>query len=170
MAHTHREPIDPSDIADRVVETLRARWIGLMTWSIFLVYATVAVNEVSRVLFRADKLGEYALAYIAGTVMLSAASIAYVRFSFAAVDGKPMSLREAFSGVSRSFVSYVATSATFSITMLIGLFLLLVPGVVFMLAFGFAPILVVDEERTPINAFRRSAELTRGTRLNLLYV
>ena len=164
------EPIEISDIADRVVETMRTRWIGLMVWSVALVYSTVAVSEVSGMLFRAGNLGAYAAAYLAGTIAMSAVSIAFLRFSFAAVDGKAMSFSEALSGASRVFVRYVGASALFTIGMFLGLFLLVIPGVVYMLVFGFAPILVVDEGRAPIEAFRRSAELTRGTRLRLLYL
>jgi membrane protein implicated in regulation of membrane protease activity len=40
----------------------------------------------------------------------------------------------------------------------------------FMLVFGFAPILVIDEKLNPIAAYKRSAIITKGTRISLLYI
>jgi hypothetical protein len=164
------EPIDASEVADRVIETLRARWIELMAWSIVLVYSTVAVREVSSVLFRADKIALFGASYVLGFALISAITIAFVRVTFATVDGTKISIGESLAGSSSVFVRYIATSSSFSIGMLIGLLLLLVPGVVFMLVFGFAPILVIDEKLNPIAAYKRSAQITRGTRFVLLYM
>ena len=165
-----REPIDPSDVADRVIETLRARWIELMAWSIVLVYSTVAVREVSNALFRADKMALFGISYVLGFAAISAITIAFVRVTFAAVDGMKISIAESVAGSSHVFVRYIAASSSFSISMFIGLLLLLVPGVLFMLVFGFAPILVIDEKLNPIAAYKRSAIITKGTRISLLYI
>jgi len=164
------EPIDASEVADRVIETLRARWIELMAWSIVLVYSTVAVREVSNALFRADKIALFGISYVLGFALISAITIAYVRVTFATVDGTKISIGESITGSSSVFVRYIATSSSFSIGMLAGLLLLLIPGVVFMLVFGFAPILVIDEKLNPIAAYKRSAKITRGTRFVLLYI
>lgn len=165
-----RDPIDPSDVADHVIETLRARWIELMAWSIVLVYSTVAVREVSNALFRADKIALFGISYVLGFAVISAITIAFVRVTFAAADGKKISVGESIAGSSSVFVRYIATSSSFSISMFIGLLLLLVPGVMFMVVFGFAPILVIDEKLNPIAAYKRSANLTKGTRFALLYI
>lgn len=164
------EPIDASDVADRVIETLRARWIELMTWSIVLVYSTVAVQEVSNALYRANEIALFGVSYVLGFAALSAITIAFVRVSFASVDGVRMGIGEAIAGSAHVFVRYIATSSSFSICMLVGLLLLLVPGVTFMLIFGFAPILVIDEKIGPIAAYKRSAKITRGSRFTLLYI
>ncbi len=164
------EPIDASEIADRVIETLRARWIELMAWSIVLVYSTVAVREVSNALFLADKIALFGISYVLGFALISAITIAFVRVTFAAVDGNKISIGESLAGSSHIFVRYVATSSSFSIGMFAGLLLLLIPGVMFMLVFGFAPILVIEEKLNPIAAYKRSAKITHGTRFVLLYV
>lgn len=164
------DPIDPSDIANQVVETLRVRWIELMAWSIVLVYSTVAVREVSSALFRADKIALFGISYMLGFAVISAITIAYVQVTFAAVDRKKISVGESIEGSAPVFVRYVAASSLFSIGMFIGLLLLLIPGVLFMLIFGFAPILVIDEKLNPIAAYKRSANLTKGTRVALLYI
>lgn len=164
------EPIDVSDIADTVVETLRSRWIELMAWSVVMVYSTVVVQEVSNALYRANKIALFGISYALGFALLSAVTIAFVRVTFTAVDGTKMSVGEAVAGSAHVFVRYIATSSSFSICMLAGLLLLLVPGVAFMLIFGFAPILVIDERVTPFTAYKRSAQLTHGTRLRLLYI
>lgn len=164
------EPIDASDVADQVIETLRARWIELMTWSIVLVYSTVAVQEVSNALYRANEIALFGVSYVLGFAALSAITIAFVRVTFAAVDRTDMTVMEAIAGSARVFVRYIATSSSFSICMLAGLLLLLVPGVAFMLIFGFAPILAIDEKIGPVAAYKRSAKITRGSRFTLLYV
>lgn len=62
------------------------------------------------------------------------------------------------------FVAYIALSF-FTV---IGLILLIVPGVIFSLVYFFVPTLIVDKDMEVIEAFKESAAITKGHRLHLL--
>lgn len=66
------------------------------------------------------------------------------------------------------FFSYVGTTILFVIIVLIGLLLLIVPGIIAALVFMFAPYLVIDKGLGPVAALKESARITKGNRLRLL--
>ncbi len=68
----------------------------------------------------------------------------------------------------RKFWSYVGAYALYIIAILVGYILLLVPGVIAMIAFFFAPYFVIDKGMGPIEAMKASARITKGNRLRLL--
>jgi uncharacterized membrane protein len=62
------------------------------------------------------------------------------------------------------FGPYLLTSFLLGLLVSIGFALLIVPGVLLALAFGFAPFFTVDGQNDPVEAFRASSRLTRGAR------
>lgn len=66
------------------------------------------------------------------------------------------------------FFSYVGTTILFVIIVLIGLVLLIVPGIIAALSFMFAPYLVIDKGLGPVSALKESARITKGNRLRVL--
>src|SRR5581483_10241008 len=68
----------------------------------------------------------------------------------------------------RGFLPYLLTSILFALIVAGGLVLLIVPGVVWMLQFGFATFVSVDRCLDPIGCLRASSQLTRGVKGRLL--
>lgn len=68
------------------------------------------------------------------------------------------------------FWKYVGASIMQSIIVLVGLVLLIVPGVIAALALSFTTFLVIDRELAPLDALRESARITKGHRLELLFL
>lgn len=66
-----------------------------------------------------------------------------------------------------SFWKYVGTKILTGIIVIIGLILLIVPGIIAALALLFATYLVVDRNLGPIEAMKESARMTKGHRWNL---
>ena len=62
------------------------------------------------------------------------------------------------------FGPYLLTSFLLGLVVTIGFALLIVPGVLLGLAFGFAPFFTADGQNDPVEAFRASSRLTRGAR------
>lgn len=81
-------------------------------------------------------------------------------------DGRPFDLRG--PGLFAGFGSYLLTVILVSLLVSVGLVLLIVPGVLWALHFGLAPVLVADEGRPPLVALRESKALTEGVRVELL--
>jgi len=103
------------------------------------------------------------LMFVIGQLM----AIGWLRIALDAIDGRPVSadrIRESF-GV---LVPYLIGAIIFGIAVSIGMVLLIVPGIIVILVFGFYGWIIVDGVRKDaIEALRRSAEITRGERLHL---
>jgi len=65
------------------------------------------------------------------------------------------------------FVKYVLTALLFGVVFVVGLILLIIPGVIVSLVFGMALYLVMDRGLGPIEAMKESARITRGNRWRL---
>jgi uncharacterized membrane protein len=68
----------------------------------------------------------------------------------------------------RPFWKFLGATVLASLAVILGLVLLIVPGIIFMLMFMFADFIVIDRELGPIEAMKESARITRGYRWVLL--
>jgi len=67
----------------------------------------------------------------------------------------------------KGFWRYVGTNILVLLAVLVGLVLLIVPGIIVSIALSFALYLVIDKGAGPINAFKQSLALTKGNRWKL---
>lgn len=68
----------------------------------------------------------------------------------------------------RTFWRYLGVSILTPLIILIGLFFLIVPGIIFAVRFSFAPIIVIDTKSGPIQALKESFAITKGSFFKLL--
>lgn len=68
----------------------------------------------------------------------------------------------------KPFWRYVGVSLLGGAAILLGLVLLIVPGIIIALAFSFSGLLVIEKGFGPIEALKESVRLTKGHRLDLL--
>jgi uncharacterized membrane protein len=68
----------------------------------------------------------------------------------------------------RPFWSYLAATIVVVIAIILGLILLIVPGIILALMFMFTTFIVIDRERGPIEAMKESMRITRGHKWPLL--
>jgi uncharacterized membrane protein len=66
------------------------------------------------------------------------------------------------------FLTYSVGLILYTLVVLAGLVLLIVPGLLLAVRYGFFGFLILDKQLDPITALRRSAELTRGLTAELL--
>lgn len=66
------------------------------------------------------------------------------------------------------FWNYLGATVLVAIVVVIGLILLVVPGIILGLALSLTGYLVIDRNMKPIEAMKESMRLTKGNRLNLL--
>ncbi len=67
----------------------------------------------------------------------------------------------------KRFVPYLFATLLTGITVIVGLVLLIVPGLVAMTMFMFAPYLVLDKGMSPVDAMKHSMKMTEGHRMSL---
>lgn len=109
----------------------------------------------------------YAFLFTVAIVALGlAVEIVMTRFWLKAHDTvESMKYEDAFPP--RPFWKYVGAKIATAIVIIIGLILLIVPGIIAMLMFVFTPYLVVERKMWPIEAMKESARITKGHRMNL---
>jgi hypothetical protein len=91
----------------------------------------------------------------------------WLRVLLAIHDGAPVDVTNVRQ-LTRGFVPYLLTTVLLGLMVGVGFALLIVPGVLLALRFGFAPLVVADHQRDPFEALRESSRLTEGARSELL--
>ncbi|KAF0126856.1 MAG: hypothetical protein FD189_829 [Elusimicrobia bacterium] len=134
-----------------------------------LVPAILAVPLLSvPVYFLADRFGSVWPAYAWMTAVIIPIEAGVALFYIKAARGRE-SLRDIFYGFSIYFRA-LAFTLIFSMMLLGGFMLLIVPGILIMLAYSFGEYALVDENLPVRECFLRSAAITQGHRTDLLPV
>jgi uncharacterized membrane protein len=94
-------------------------------------------------------------------------TVGMLRISLMVVDGGQASIGDLFSGAP-SFAPYVLGTLLYSLIVAAGLVLLVVPGIIAMVMFGYYGYLIIDSGLGPVDALKASAALTQGARWKLL--
>ncbi len=67
----------------------------------------------------------------------------------------------------KPFLNYLLVSILIGVIVLVGLVLLIVPGIILALVFSMAGFLVIEKNMKPIEALKESARMTKGSRWKL---
>lgn len=94
-------------------------------------------------------------------------SIGLIRMTIAASDEQPVTISMLFSGHD-VLLPYFGVSVLYGLIVVVGYFLLIFPGIIWGLKYMFAPILVIDQKLGPMEALRKSAEMTHGFKWDML--
>ncbi len=81
-------------------------------------------------------------------------------------DNQAVSLNDIMAGSER-FVDYILTSLLYGLIIFGGLILLIVPGIIWSYKYMFMTYFVIDKNMKPMDAFRASANITNGQKMNL---
>jgi len=65
------------------------------------------------------------------------------------------------------FLKYLGGLILYSLIVLLGLILLVIPGIIWSIKFQFFPCFIVDKKIGPLEALKRSSKITRGSKWNL---
>jgi uncharacterized membrane protein len=88
-----------------------------------------------------------------------ATQMGLIRISLILVDGRRPGYGELFGNL-RQFSRYLAVNLLFLLIILVGLLLLIIPGIFWSIRYQFAPFLIVDRDLGVKEAFRESAGMT----------
>jgi uncharacterized membrane protein len=144
----------------------RLFWPNIVPMALFalIVWAINALFQLPQ-----DDVGWFAgfLLGVAGFLVGQLVAIGWIKLALDITDGRSVTAA-AIADRFRLIVPYLIAAVLFSPMVGIGLILLIVPGIIVMIVFAFYGFHIVDTgERNPIEALKRSAELTRGHRWHL---
>lgn len=101
------------------------------------------------------------LLFVAEMAVNNLTAIGFTKIQLNLLDGKKAQVSDLFktNGV---FWQYLATSLLVGLIVFGGLLLLIVPGIIWLLKYQYAPILVLDKKLDITEAIRTSGEITKG--------
>lgn len=103
------------------------------------------------------------ICYILSTLV----SVGLIRIVLQLIDGKTPSAKELFIGWDRIIPFFIA-HILFSVIFLVGLLLLIVPGIIWGVRYSLYPFFVIEKGEGPIKALQSSAAATYGAKWDLL--
>jgi uncharacterized membrane protein len=68
----------------------------------------------------------------------------------------------------RPFWKYTGTTVLFGIILVVGLILVIIPGIIWGIMFGYSMFLVIDKQMSPMDALKESKRITYGYKWELL--
>ncbi len=92
-------------------------------------------------------------------------NIGLITISVRFVEGKTNTFKDLFSHI--PFIAYLLGSIVYGFIVLGGMILLIIPGIIWGIKYGFYPYLIVDRRLGVFDALKKSAEITKGEKWNL---
>ncbi len=89
------------------------------------------------------------------------AQVGLIKIFLKLLDGEEAKIGEVFN-YGELFIRYLIVYVLFALGFIVGMVLLIVPGIWFALTYTFAPVLSIDKKLGFKEAFRESARLTKG--------
>ena len=138
-------------------ETVKAN-LGLMVGLTIVVWAVSGAGQALRFLPVLGSIGSWLLA----TIM----SMGIIRIVLKFADGGKGDFNDLFAGF-EVFLDYLGASVLYGLIVLGGLCLLIVPGVIWAIKYGFYGYFIVDRKLGAVEAIKASSSLTRGAKGDL---
>jgi len=148
-------------------ESIKFGWRGFKSnWKPFIV---LAILLTSVMILTSDK-NAFSIKSLLGEIVLSALWLGGVVISLKVADGKKVSLSDFRSSYKdyKLIALFILVNITISVLFQLGMFLLIIPGLIIGARFLPAPFLVVDKNTSYVDTFKRSWELTRGKTIKLI--
>ena len=145
-----------------ISEAVRFGWATFKKRPWFFIGACVglvAINLLINGIF--GKLGVPFLAFVVQIVMNTFLTIAYVKLALGGASS-PETLTIQSLWEPRHFLNMLGTSLLVMIIVVVGMILLVIPGIIAAIALSFATFSVVDKSLGPIAAIKESYRVTKG--------
>lgn len=101
---------------------------------------------------------------IIGTVI----SIGFIKIALLFVDGQKPGFGDLFSH-GNLFINYLVSHILYSLIVMAGMVLLVVPGIIWAIKYRFYDYFVVDKGMNPVEALKHSARVTAGAKWQLFW-
>lgn len=99
-------------------------------------------------------------------VITSIITIGMIKISLKFVDNQKGEFADLYKHY-RLVLKFIAGSILYGLIGFVGLLLFIIPGIIWMIKFQFFSYFIVDKNMSPIDALKKSWEITKGVKLNL---
>lgn len=93
-------------------------------------------------------------------------SLGLIKITLKIIDNKKTEIVDLFNGYPQ-LLNFVVASIIYSIIVVVGLILLIVPGIIFSIKYHFYSYLIVDRNMGPLEALKKSGDITKGSKWQL---
>jgi uncharacterized membrane protein len=154
------------DIGEAVAAGWRRFWPNVLPMAAFALVVWV-FNLLFQVLQRDANTGVRFVLGLVSFVVSQLIAIGWIKIALDITDGRPVRA-EAVVDRFRLVLPYLIAALVYAVMVGIGIILLIVPGIILAIVFAFYGFHIVDTGDTnPVEALRRSADITRGHRWQL---
>lgn len=151
------------EVGEAIGHGWRRFWPNILPMAVYAIIVW-AVNALVQALERDASGFERFLWSLVGLVVAQLVAIGWIKIALDITDGRSIDAQAVLERF-RLVLPYLVAAVLFALMVTVGLILLVVPGIIAILVFGFYGFHIVDTGSTdPIGALRRSAEITRGQR------
>jgi uncharacterized membrane protein len=137
-------------------------FIGLLIVAGLIQYVPSIVAEI----IEADAPDLSLIIRIASFVLLMIIGLGIIKICLRFCDGEKREFSDLFSCYPL-FFKYLIGSILYGLIVVVGLILLIIPGIVWAIKFQFFDYLIIDKGLGPIDALEKSSEITRGVKWDL---
>lgn len=102
-----------------------------------------------------------------GTILSLIVSMGWIYVMIELIRGNQPKLEDLFAKAN-VIIKYIFGSILYGLIVVVGLILLIIPGIIWAIKFMFTPYLIVDKEVGPMEALRMSSKMTNGLKWELL--
>ena len=146
-----------------IKQTLSFAWGRFKDNASFLVFLTLSMIVVSSAIERLGGQPTEAFVFLLSLFFSFFASFSLIKVGLATVRGKKASWNDVFSDIDwKLFGLFAVSSILFTIAYVLGLILLIIPGIIIMVRGAFYGFALVDEKIGPVHAIKRSFSITKG--------
>ena len=131
--------------------------VGVILFMVLVSYFPLIIERYAR-----EKVGDYLiLIRIVSSFLQVVMSMGLIRISLRFVDNQEAETRDLFSCF-HLFFRYLFASIIFAVFVLLGLVLLIVPGIILALKFQFYDYFIIDKELGIVESIEKSGKITEG--------
>jgi hypothetical protein len=140
--------------------------LGFFISLFFVMFLVQFIPSLLTELFKENQPILSIIFQILGSVLYLMISIGSIKITLDIYDNQKPHLSTLFS-YSKVYLNYILASVLYSLIVTAGMFLLIVPGIIWAIKYQFFSYSVIDKNSKPTESLKLSAELTKNVKLSL---
>lgn len=159
-----------------IQEAIKIGWeltkknLGFLVGVVIIVFLVNLIPNFFSLLFEENTSSAAVVAMVVALVawvLNLLVSLGMIKISLSVIDNTKKSFADIYNGYPL-LLNFFIGSFLYGLIVILGLFLLVVPGIYFAIKYHFYSYFIVDKKLGPIEALKESGKITQGVKINLL--